>query len=183
MIYELFAFTGMLMWLLIGIASLLVIWLSASEKPGWAAFWGILASVVVFGFTDFRLTMSLTDVLLVATGYVAVGFAYGLIRWVGLVRKIKVAWQDIPTMSYAPSSDDADSHRRSLARQFRSNEYAISIPPKTSEFRSRVRTWIWFWPVSLSIWLFEDAIVSVARGIADLISRGFDGITKTAWGD
>lgn len=185
MIYTLFTFTGMLVWAMIAIVSLLVVYLSASEKPGWAMFWAVTAAVVVFGFSDFRLDLSLTDMALLAGGYIGAGAVYGLVRWVGLVRKIKRAWlteaAKYSDIKGAPSGSNLEQIQRGLAVQFRSNDYKIELPPKASEFRSRVRTWVWFWPVSLSIWLFEDAIIGAARGIAKVIGEGFDSVTNVAW--
>lgn len=183
MIFELFALTGVLAWFILGLGGLLIVGSALGESPGWASFWIALLALVVFGFTDFSylaLNLGVWEILAGLAGYLVVGATFALGRWFLLVKSIRAA---LSTLKLEEPEESFDRNApRLLARQFRADDRHISLPPKASEFKSRVNTWLFFWPVNLISWAFEDLIIDLIAFISNLVRQGLDGVTALAWG-
>lgn len=174
MIWELFAFTGLVVWAWLAVMTLtLVVVVGWDDSPGWALFWLLLGTGFVVGFTDYRPpSVSLIDVLLLAVVYTGVGVVYGAARWFLLVRQIGVWWRLHEEMAeaYYPNKFKSDRVPRYTGG-----------PPSPADFKTRITNWMAYWPISIVAWAIGDLLVdfwnTIYKWAAGLLQR----ISNAAW--
>lgn len=179
MITTLITFGGIAFWILAALF-ILIITRSVNRADSWIfpALWSLAAIVAAVAFTDIPLpSFTLENVVIAAALWFGVGVMWAFGKWVLLVFQIRDYVKN--EVSFRPKkeheSQEAYDYEFELAASkityshFRPNDaiYQLTLPPKASEFHTRIRTWITFWPASM-----------LADLSGDLIAPAFDFVWK-----
>lgn len=178
MIYELFALTGFAFWAWLCL-SLLATSIAVSHEtiPDWALFWTLLSALIVVGFTDYRPQLDLSELAKGSAAYIAGGAGYMMLRWFLRVRAIKTAYDA------GEGRMNTDAKQWVPNRSFGQDNWGFSIPPKPSQFKSTLTTWLMWWPLSALCWLLSDLVVDLYNAIFRALTGTLSRISQAGWGD
>lgn len=177
MVYELFAFTGLLAWIYLAGLFVFAVWIvGLDEHPFQVLFWVGLAVFAIPAFSDFGIEF-LTALSWQALGagvavYLAGGILYGTTRWFFLVKKIRVWWDD----------NELEGEIAKRGSVFKADESHFSIPPHPRDFKIRITNWMAYWPFSIVAWALSDLLADLWAYIYASIGDLFSSISSAAWG-
>ena len=196
MIYELFAIGSIWFWITLAIGFLILSTAAGTEESRWPVIWTVVIGGFLMAFSDLG-TWSLfdnpIDWVIGVAAYLLIGSVWSIYKWRRLVHQIRKfcdEWE--PGRDWSSRDVPLDLINRKVASQFKPNnaDYSVEIPPRASQFRTRIETWIGFWPASVTSGIFSrtlpwvfDRLGDVVSGIARLLGSIFSRISGNAFED
>jgi len=196
MIWSLITFGGILFWLLAAVFALIVTH-SVNKQDSWAvpAFWSVVALALTYAFTDAPVPdFTVTNILIGIVSWFGIGTVWAIGKWVHLAFQIRNFARSFtpreiiqPMSDEARAKDEADQLREAVSDEFKPHDasWRLNLPPKASEFKTRISTWITFWPASMLATIMGDLIApaveflfNVGGNIAKGLAGTFSAISK-----
>lgn len=181
MIYELISFGGVIHWALIAVFFLVITQIVAEEESVMAPLWlVVILGALTYAFTDAKIPeVTWVEVLVTPLSYLFTGVMWAMLKWTILVRKISI-YSQTTDFTYEPANYEVgrvsqeELERRNrlemIYDKFCPNDlhsyHDFSLPPEASQFRTRITSWMAFWPVSI--------LVTMLWFVPDLFSKLFN---------
>lgn len=183
MLWEIFAFTGLVFWCWL-LASLLLIFGTVRNENtiGWPVFFTLASGAFVLAFTDYRLSLSFEGLAYGIGGYLTVGVFFTCVRWYFLVRAMREYYDKIDTGGRATTISEDNYRSRQLASHFHADSYDVDIPPPPSAFKSRITLWLAYWPFAVLSWVVGDLLADLMTAIYNRLVGTLTSIGRKGWG-
>lgn len=199
MFYELLTFGSVLFWLVLAVPATTFLFLVFSEQ---SPFWGLVALGtalgIVFGLTSGHgLEFPSLEMLLIGgLVWLLGGAVYSTVSWYLTVVEIRAAvaefdrdseWDDY-NCEYRVGRNNLND---TLYYEFYPDEFdGVKIPPRPSQFKTRITNWILFWPV-LGIFkvirnpleFISESIGRIGRGVYNSLTGLFSRIAEKEFKD
>lgn len=199
MLFELVAVGGIIFWLIVAaVLGLLV--LSVERDDPFVATITMIGTIAFFtAFTAFNpFTWVLANsglILLLAVVYLVIGVAWTVAKWyfynlnvASKLRRFKAEWTKAnplrPASSHRDAETIADYEYRFLCEARHELGLDIhEIPLKVSKNKSRIMTWLVYWPFSALWTLLNDPIRHLYNFVYDRIGGTLQAISDRAFRD
>jgi len=200
-----FALFSPLWWLLIAAATISIIWALDNERGGFATFTLIVTAAALFLFGDSRLPGFLLEhpggILLTVLGYFVGGAVWSVVKWSLFSQEkrddyedlkrnwlkghginssevpdgLKQSFLDVLLDSYEWAKDVTDTIVDENGAKTVTRKRVVNIVPVAWDNKSRIMTWMCFWPWSATWALIDDFVRKVfkriQRGLEALMDR------------
>jgi hypothetical protein len=163
---EFLALSGWFAWTIAGLIFFSVMCWSVERDNAAGATFTVLAFGAFFQFfTDFKPLGLILDRPLFSLGlfaaYLAAGTVWGVVKWAFFVYRVRDAY-DAARSRYMLSkglteATLTDPLRKSLV-EYAQREIGYALPVRVTQHKSRVTTWMVYWPVSAAWTLLHDPI-------------------------
>lgn len=190
MFFELFVLGGLMWWIMVVAASILIIWALEEENGSWATT-AFIGAILLWQFCgDLRLQDSIDswwNALGLFLGYIGVGVTWSFIKWHFFVGKKKEEYEDMK-IDWLKDHGVYDTKEvpESLKAQFRSflcqmtgwyerrwvrdeetgKSEEVKIPvvkPRAQNNKARIARWMAYWPWSMLWSLLDDVWHKIFR--------------------
>ncbi|MDO8599090.1 MAG: hypothetical protein Q7S02_03195 [bacterium] len=172
-------------WTLAVIASIILLVTAEYEKPGWATITCIATGVILAFFGDFNVLTETVEhpltALAVFGGYIVVGVLWSFGKWWFYVHRLKREY--VKERNGFLKGHHATSMSQALKTRWRENNQYRQFPPKAKNHRSRILTWMMYWPWSAVWTLINDPIRRLFREIFEWIQGIYEHIVQRAFAD
>lgn len=177
---ELLVFGGWLFWSVIAVGTLVLFITVGNSKPGWSFILVMLMLFLAIDSTGSPIAdWHWTRWAAMAGMYFVVGGIYAVAAWWVMVRSMR-KFAD----KYVPN--EKGRYTYSLGERLRDRYKAdnnVSLPPRASDFKSRVACWIAYWPVSAVAYVFSDPLTNVVKFIYNRITSIMADISDNEFAD
>ncbi len=167
MIWSIITFGGIVFWCLFALFALLVTYIVNKEDSSFSPlFWSGVAVGLTFAFTDVPIPdITLVNAIIGFVGWFVIGTAWAFGKWIHLSFQIRNFVREY--------TGEADELGKAACRAFQPCErsYELTLPPQASDFRTRMTTWIVYWPASMVATVIGDLIAPAAELFVDLGGR------------
>lgn len=186
----LFPFAGIWLWLYIVVSFIGLCTWTYRDMYRWCsadvvlflALLSVTGHINVFGFLHYAKENPFM-VLAEAVGFLAVGIIWARIKWPLLVRKIKVKCERWRKLMEAYKEENQHQHVYELTA------IGVSLDPDgkfkidMNFYKSRIKGWIAFWPVSVLLWIVGDFLRDVIDSCFLLIRKHLESAANSELND
>lgn len=194
MLLELFVFGGLLWWILVVFASILIIWSLEEEHGAWATT-AVVGTILLWQFFgDLQLQDisfgSIWDILGLVAGYVGVGITWGVIKWIFFVGKKKEEYEDLKRewledQGVYGTKVVPDKLKKEFKYYLSKNPNwietrgakVLNIKPRAHKNKSRIIRWMAYWPWSMLWSLLDDVWHKIFRWAQSRVSHLMNAIS------
>lgn len=156
-------------------------------KPGWATF-GVISSVLLlkfFGDVNIpgMIVSNPINALYFSVGYLVLGTVWSLAKWWFFVREARESFDSMKKEWFlnrgryanVPESDEKRN------QEFKKHIGSRDFRPKASKEKSRIMTWMCWWPWSFVWTLINDPVKRAFTAIFNKFKSAFDSISNRAF--
>ena len=175
-------FGGLMFWAVSILAFLFTVGFFAFNRQGKGLLTiiGYLAIVVLFTNADPLgwVQRNWMNVLYGLGIYLAVGSVYMIVRWrvffipqVGdIYDSIRTSFMESKNITEVTTTVHKDELRRQVESDYRLNKIKATVPLRVRDNKSRLTSWLTFWPFSLAEFIFGDLLVQLVNRTVALFS-------------
>ena len=186
--FEIIAVTGLLWWAMIGVV--FVTMLVALEKESYGWLWGIgIITLLAHEFlSDFSpigyIVANPMTIVYGVIGYLVVGMNWGFVKWWFFTRAAATAYREARDRKYPnmPAGEMLTPEQRErLFNDFviPSKYVPILTDRRVSNYKTRIITWVTYWPISMFWTLLNDPIKMLVKFLYHrVIKAGMIAITQ-----
>lgn len=172
------------------VEALVLLVLIAMEMGGWATT-TMLATIVVmhmFGFVNVfgTITSHYQTFLIGVPIYIAVGVIWSFVKWIVFVYNRKEEYERAKEAYFERNPNHEHCDWVEYVKNSRQNNYAlnnITKPPQASQYKSKITTWMFYWPWSMLSTLFSDFIRRLYTFIYSRIKEVYQKISDKIYSD
>lgn len=190
MLAEFLMFGGVLFWIIVGIVGLVITTQVHNERVGWAAFTliAVIAGLVLLtNVPKLLANTSPMDYVYAFLGYLVAAAVWALIKWrgfylPGLFRRYEDLREDFLAKKQLDEMPADPKVIEEFNGDYRVGRLNIGYNRMVRHNKSRITTWMIFWPFSLLETFVGDFLANlfdrIYRSIAGLLQRMSDGMAS-----